>query len=110
VKLAFGWRSAISRSSDSRVSIAITGTPVAISSSITLRPVEPAPHTITWSFIFFIRFLSLFANSAFLRSPSMMNAVIVEAKNTIVPVPNRSKMIVKPRAYSTVSIPFRTSP
>ena len=42
----------------------------------------------------FIRFFSLDANSAFLRSPSMMKAVIVDAKNTMLPVPNTSSTIV----------------
>ena len=35
----------------------------------------------------------------------MMNAVIVDAKNTMLPVPNSSSSIVKPRAYSTLSMP-----
>ena len=30
----------------------------------------------------------------------MMNAVIVDAKNTMLPVPNISSTTVKPRAYS----------
>ena len=42
---AFGYLSAISRSSASFMSTATTAAPVVSSSSITLRPVEPAPHT-----------------------------------------------------------------
>ena len=40
----------------------------------------------------------------------MMKAVIVEAKNTMLPVPNKSNTIVKPRAYATWSIPISVSP
>ena len=77
---------------------------------IATDPVEPAPHTTTWSFMRFILFFIRDANRTFLRSPSMMNAVIVDAKNTIVPVPNTSNTIVNPRAYGTMSMFFRTSP